>query len=189
MTDSTAGSPHIPRKFIYEHRMQENEHGSYNEWVFDPEHDYPVRCFECNRLMDPDFLAVEMECPNCRYEFSKQEARDAAVEAQVVNENYTGWSKKILDRFEDTLGGVHEPAHVNKDLEPVAGHKSDRKMEVAKEVTAWANEVKRTAEDPARAFAKKIREVEERKRQAKINQKLRQQSSVNDVIFENPYTD
>lgn len=164
---------HVPRKMLYRQRWNQNAHGQYDEFGFQPEHDYPVRCFECNRLMAADFLGAEKKCPNCNREFSLKECRDIAVEAQVINQNYGGWDHKILDRFADQ-SGASKPSHVDKDLNPVT---SERKFEVAKKMTGWANQAARN--EMSRSRAHKLRA--EKARQALIEQ-LRSSSSVSNIV-------
>lgn len=169
----------LPKKFTYKHRRKSNKWGEHDEYGFFPEHDYPVRCFECNRLCDPSFLYSESKCPNCNREFTKQEARDISVEAQIINQNYNGWDKKILDRFEDT-SGADRPSHVDKELDPVTGHKQDSKMDVAREMTGWANEAGRDLMKVARA-------EKELKRRAKVKELVQRQSNLDSIIHENPF--
>lgn len=184
---SSPGGTSLPRKFQYKHRDQENRHGTHNEWLFLPEHDYPMRCPECHRLADPATICIPRQCPTCNANFTKQELRDMSVEAQVVNQNYTGWSNKILDRLKDTHGGVNEPVHIGKNLDPVAGHGQDSKMDVARNMTAWANQVKREAENPARAVARTIEDMKQAKARAENRQMAARVGDHDSILYRNPF--
>lgn len=100
------------RKVAKEHHLRQegNEFGSHDRFYFTPATDGKIRCFKCNRLFDSSLLDTG-KCPNCLYEFTRSEAKDAYVESVYHKVNYGGWNDTLIQE----LAGTGTPSLVRPD--------------------------------------------------------------------------
>lgn len=142
---------------------KKNPWGKHTENHFRAPHQFPMRCPACNDLAAEYIWTLEGACPTCNYKpRRKKTVRDMAIESWQVNAvlmnrdpdvrngfpGPEGWTKKHLDIFEDTFGGVGPvpPSVLAPDLTPQPLEKSLSTGTVARNLQEWTTAAHRHKE-------------------------------------------